>query len=284
MEGNMYKLVPFVSEKIWGDERWIVSTHAAGQSVLDGMKLGSFLGEFPLLIKIIRAEEVLSVQVHPDDEYARLHENSFGKTECWYVLDAKPGAFLFCGLNRAYTKQELADIISCGQVEKCLRKINVAKGDFVFIPAGTVHAIGGGLRLLEVQEPSDITYRLYDWGRGRELHLEKTLDVIKPEMTEPVSGFKGTFSCDFFELEKIDIDGTVRLALPERNHIQSTGWQVLFVLSGSGRIESDGCPAEGNKPVSAAAVLDVTAEDTLLVRTCESLTLTGNMSLMRISR
>ena len=152
----MFKTQPFVSEKVWGYERWIVSVHPAGQSLVDeatpqigGTPLNAIVGaSYPLLIKIIQANETLSVQVHPNDDYARLHEHSAGKTECWYVLDAVPDAKIIYGLQKDYSRSELETAIRDNRIERCLRSVPVSKGDFIFIPAGTVHAIQGGLRLL----------------------------------------------------------------------------------------------------------------------------------------
>jgi mannose-6-phosphate isomerase len=207
----MFLSVPYVSEKVWGYERWIASAHAVGNSTADksaspeyaGKTLGEITGgDFPLLVKLIQANDTLSVQVHPDDEYARRVENTYGKTECWYILDAVPGATLVCGLNKEYTRAELETALKSGTLADCLKYVSVSKGDFVFIPAGTVHAIQGGLRLLEVQEPSDVTYRLYDWGRPREIHVAKALEVTKCSAPEPVRNFSGVFSCDYCRLEK----------------------------------------------------------------------------------
>ena len=194
-----------------------MSVHPAGQASVDettefigGKKLSSVIGaSYPLLIKLIQANEILSVQVHPDDDYARIHENSAGKTECWYILDAEPGASLIYGLNGEYSREELRHAIENNSLDSYLQSVPVTKGDFVFIPAGTVHAIKGGPRLLEIQESSDITYRLYDWGRAREVHVEKGLDVIKPECNKRVfsfAPFAGRFTCPYFTLEKISAE------------------------------------------------------------------------------
>ena len=212
---TMFKTQPFISEKVWGYERWIVSVHPAGQSLADdgtpqigGKPLGTVIGaSYPLLIKIIQANETLSVQVHPDDEYASIHEHSAGKTECWYVLEAAPDAKIIYGLQKDYPRSELEEAIRNNTIERCLRSVPVSKGDFIFIPAGTVHAIQGGLRLLEVQQSSDITYRLYDWGRPREVHIQKGLDVLRylpASALTPEHPFSGRMSCPYFRLEKKD--------------------------------------------------------------------------------
>ncbi|WP_428771660.1 type I phosphomannose isomerase catalytic subunit [Treponema sp. HNW] len=297
----MFKTEAFVSEKIWGYERWILSTHKAGESLADkstefigGKKLSSVIGaDYPLLVKVIQADETLSVQVHPDDEYARLHENSAGKTECWYILDAKEGASLIYGLNGIYSREELKAAIENQKLDNYLRSVPVSKGDFVFIPAGTVHAIQGGLRLLEIQQSSDITYRLYDWGRPREIHVEKSLDVIKPFPPDSLNverPFGGSFSCPYFNLEKYDytVRGSVcfakkaaQKAAGEQNGQEptpamKTSWLSLFIISGTGTFESN----TGER-------LSVQAEDCVIVGAEEKITLIpdagSTLSVMHIS-
>ena len=174
----MIKLDALKFEKVWGYELWLASTHENGLQK-DFLEYSG--GEYPLLVKIINADERLSVQVHPDDECAVALEGAgnVGKTECWYVLDAKDGAKLVYGMDGERSPEELADAIKSNSLEKYLNEVPVKKGDFVFIPSGTVHAIGGGLRLLEVQQSCDLTYRLYDWGRPREVHIEKGLKSIR---------------------------------------------------------------------------------------------------------
>lgn len=281
----MFKTSPFVSEKVWGYERWIISTHEAGQCTVfegddrfDGKQLSDAVGsDYPLLVKVIQADDTLSVQVHPDDGYARRVENTYGKTECWYVLGATPDASIVYGFNGTYTRDELAAVIRNGKLEDCFRYVPVAKGDFVFIPSGTVHAIRGGLRLLEVQEPSDITYRLYDWGRPREIHVEKALDVFKCNAPDVVKHFDDVFSCDYFTLEKGSAIGSVEITSdvgfmactssvggkkPETPAVKR-GWVSLFILEGAGTVTSSDCTS-----------LKVKAEDTIMFRTDEQLLLT----------
>ncbi len=136
-------------------------------------------GEFPLLIKLLFPSDKLSVQVHPDDEEARALGLSRGKTECWYVLEANSGAEVACGLKPGITTEDLARGIADGSVEGMMEMLPVIAGDMVYVDAGTVHAIGPGVVLLEVQQMSDVTYRLYDYGRDRELHLTAGLAVVK---------------------------------------------------------------------------------------------------------
>ena len=171
-------------------ESWEISTNKNGQSIVNGGKYnGKSLGElfddksirasvfgtktihmekFPLLIKFIDANSNLSVQVHPNDEYAFTHENGEkGKTEMWYIMECKDGAQIICGLKENVKKEELIDIYSSGNVSECLNYVPVKQGDCIYIPAGTVHAIMGDTLICEVQQNSDLTYRVYDWGRMR---------------------------------------------------------------------------------------------------------------------
>ena len=272
---TMFKTQPFVSEKVWGYERWIVSVHPAGQSLVDdttpqigGTPLNTIAGaSYPLLIKIIQANETLSVQVHPDDDYARIHERSAGKTECWYVLDAVADAKIIYGLQKDYSRSELETAIRDNTLERCLRSVLVSKGDFIFIPAGTVHAIQGGLRLLEVQQSSDITYRLYDWGRPREVHVQKGLDVLRylPESAlTPEHPFSGKSVCPYFRLEKKDFLTTGIISFSAFDTpAAKTGWCSIFIIAGSGTLEI----AENSILETAGApTLQVKAEDCIMVR------------------
>ena len=187
-------------------ESWECSTHPDGQSLVasgdfTGTKLGDLLSnqpdllgthpllltdgraELPILIKLIDAKEKLSVQVHPDDDYARLHEHDSGKTELWYILHAGKQAEIVYGFRRTMTASQVRDTISRGTIESCLNHIPVHKNDLFFIPAGTVHEIGAGVLLAEIQQSSNLTYRLYDYDRTdrnglhRPLHIDKALDV-----------------------------------------------------------------------------------------------------------
>jgi len=143
-------------------------------------------GRFPLLIKYIDANKRLSVQVHPDDEYAKIHESptELGKTECWYIMDAPPEAELIMGIKNGVDKESFIKMIKGNRIEDGLNRIKVQKGDFIYIKTGTVHALLEGIMVCEIQENSDTTYRLYDWGRvgndgkPRPLHIDKALDVI----------------------------------------------------------------------------------------------------------
>lgn len=223
-------LQPIFQERIWGGQKlhnefhytipyertgeaWAISAHENGPSkILNGELKGKTLldawknnGElfnkpvdkkeaYPLLIKILDANDNLSVQVHPDDQYAReVAKEAYGKTECWYVLSAEEGAELIIG-HHAQTREELEKMIDRGQWDQLLRRIPVSAGDFVYVPSGTIHAIGKGIVILETQQSSDITYRVYDYdrtdaqGHTRELHLEQAKEVtMVPHETPALS-------------------------------------------------------------------------------------------------
>ena len=263
----MLRLNAIKSDKIWGYELWAASTHPNGKQEEFEKFCG---GDYPLLVKVIQADEKLSVQIHPDDEIARLYEgeNCRGKTECWYVLDAKDGAQLVYGLNGIYTASELRKALKANSIQDCLNYVSVKKGDFIYIPAGTVHAIGGGLRLLEVQQSSDITYRFYDWGRGRECHEEKAIACIKDSPVRAVSAFPGVFSCPYFTLEQIFVEDLYEgSALEAAEPFSSQDFTLLFIIEGSGSINGE----------------SVKAEDIYALSPGEEIKASGNFSMMKIA-
>lgn len=194
------KLEPYLVEKVWGgrkianlkgldDERllgesWEVSTLKDQCSKLGGMNLSEY-GNLDFLVKFIDTTDNLSVQVHPDEDFAKKFENSTGKTECWYIIDAKPGSGVYLGLKKGVTLKKLEEVTRAGgAVNELLNFYPAKKGDFFFVPAGTIHAIGDHVFLIEVQQASGITYRFWDWnrmdldGKPRELHIDKALKVI----------------------------------------------------------------------------------------------------------
>jgi mannose-6-phosphate isomerase len=251
------KLVPEFKEIIWGGnklktdynkvsdlnniaESWELTVRDDGMNIIaDGEFAGLTMQEyidkngfevvtnkeldrFPLLIKFIDAEDNLSIQVHPDDEYGLLKANSLGKTEMWYVIDAKPGAKLVYGLKPGCDIKSLGEAISNGIVEDQLNYVNVKKGDVFFIPSGLVHAIGAGILLAEIQQNSNITYRVYDYnrlgkdGKPRELHVTDALNVIVNRSEYEIDKIRYSkgektstclASCEFFTVDKYDIDG-----------------------------------------------------------------------------
>ena len=172
-------------------------------------------GRFPLLIKLLDCHRWLSIQVHPDDAYGLAHEGEWGKTEMWVVLHAEPGAELIYGFRRGMTKEQYAQVIGGEHSADGLHRVGVKTGDVIFVPAGAVHALGPGIIVTEIQQNSDTTYRIYDWGRPRPLHLEQALDVLDFNLVEPQpvkpkvmlddEGFKveQLAACPYFETERL---------------------------------------------------------------------------------
>lgn len=266
----MIKLNPIESKKIWGYELWLASTHPNG--LQEDFK-AACKGEHPLLVKIIQANDTLSIQVHPDDDWAVKLEGSGnrGKTECWYVLDAADDAKLVYGIKKGYTNEVLAKAIQTNDLEKYLEFVNVKKGDFIYIPAGTVHAIGSGLRLLEVQQSCDLTYRLYDWGRGREVHIEKGLSVIKYEDVMPVAPFAGEFDCKYFSLETVNVKGGWSILATNGNEPKDV--QLLYVISSQKAVIKTG---KDKFPTT------INAEEIYAILPGEKITIEGTAQIMRI--
>jgi mannose-6-phosphate isomerase len=254
-----FRLKPWFSERVWGksDLRpWYESTgtrELVGEAWLTGpaciVETGAFTGrtltavsaeiggEFPLLVKILFPNEKLSVQVHPDDAQAQAAGQTRGKTECWYVLEAEPGATVALGLKAGVGAAEVAASVADGTMEELLQQVPVSVGDMLFVDAGTVHAIGPGVVLLETQQTSDITYRLYDYGRPRELHLEQGLAVIKAKTdagkVEPrqMDGFIRLIEQKYFTVDRFDVDSS-------EVTISNEGPACLVSLSGSGTVKS----------------------------------------------
>lgn len=264
----MFTLNPIESKKIWGRELWLASTHRDGEQKELREAVG---GDYPLIIKLIETTDKLSVQVHPDNAAASLYENDRGKYECWYILDAEPNAQLVYGTNGIFTPSELRTAVKNNTISDCLNYVPVKAGDFLYIPAGTVHAIGAGLRLLEVQQSSNVTYRLYDWGRGRELHLEKALSVIKPHTIRKVGKFIGVFSCPYFSLEDIYFDGSYDFEADAAGREETPrDWTALFAVSGEGSAKN----SEGE--------ISLKAGELLMVRPSEKITFSGDMHLIKV--
>lgn len=266
----MLKLNQIRSDKIWGYELWIASTHPNGCQNEFKTAVG---GDYPLLVKVIQADDTLSIQVHPDDDLAVQLEGpgNRGKTECWYVLDAAPDAKLVYGIKEGYSNEVLAKAITENNLEDYLDMVSVKPGDFVFIPAGTVHAIGAGLRLMEVQQSCDLTYRLYDWGRGREVHIEKGLKVIKREDMIPVGPFPGEFECEYFKLQTVDVKGGWSMLCSKGSGPEA--WQLIYVIS-----ENKAVIRTAEDKISQA----VKAEDIFAIAPGEKITIEGHAKVMRI--
>lgn len=203
-------------------ESWDIACHKSGMGIVANGKLKgirfdeliskegqSLLGRkikidrFPLLVKLINARDKLSIQVHPDNIYANNVEKDWGKSEIWYVMEAAKGASLILGTKNVISGIEFEDAIKEGILEKYLNKVSVNKGDVYFIKSGLVHAIGAGVIVAEIQQNSDITYRIYDYGRKRELHIEKALNVVnfdlKGEKSKGITlkrkGYEKTYLC-----------------------------------------------------------------------------------------
>ena len=278
------KLKPEFKEIIWGGNRlktefnkssnleniaesWELTVRSDGMNQItggefDGYTLEEYINEngfnvvtnkeldrFPLLIKFIDAQDNLSVQVHPDDEYGLAHANSLGKTEMWYIMDAKPGAQLVYGLKPECTNEMFAEAIKNGTVEKMLNYVNVKKGDVFFIPSGLVHAIGAGILLAEIQQNSNITYRVYDYnrlgkdGKPRELHVSDALNVIvnrnqseieKIQFSTNVKNDNCLADCKYFKVDKFNIDGTLQFS----TNVES--FNSILCLDGEGKIVFNG--------------------------------------------
>ncbi len=267
--GRMFKTEPFYSPRPWGYELWTLSTHRSGQSLVlpEKENLLKYLGEpLKILIKIIKADEALSVQVHPGDEYARIHENDMGKTECWYILDAKPDGKLIAGIKKGLNREKMAEILKEGKLEDVIEYIPVQKGDMVFIPHGTVHAIMGGLKLFEIQESSDSTYRMYDWGRDREMHIEKSLDVIDYSCTNGAGKIENFTKLEtpYFRVEKIVLDNE------SATYQVTEEFQTLNICHGSGKVVS----TEGQE-------LSLEPDQTIYIPKGTEYTISGNVELLR---
>ncbi len=253
---SMIKLSPAFKDYLWGGtklrdiygkqcdfdtiaESWELSAHPAGNSIIaSGRHKGSTfskyldvvgkqvlgwkctpLSAFPLLIKFIDAKQNLSVQVHPNDDYALENENEYGKNEMWYVIDTEPGAGLYLGFNRDVTREEVKQRIANNTIMSILNFCPTKAGDVFFIPAGTVHAIGAGNFICEIQQSSNLTYRLYDYdrrdkfGNSRELHLNKALDVLtyKKYEAEGIERLSDKVSCKYFEVDFVNGDARMKL-------------------------------------------------------------------------
>ena len=228
-------------------ETWECSVHPDGPSVVTngefkgktladvlkdhpeylGSKVSSGIddkdSELPVLIKFIDAKKDLSVQVHPNDEYAKIHENDNGKTEMWYVLDAEESASLIYGFQHQVTEEILRKAVATGTLDRHLQKVEVHKGDVYYVPAGIVHGIGAGIMVAEIQESSNVTYRVYDYdrvdkdGKRRELHFDKSVEVMdmdvapdvkqKPRMVKYYPGCSRELlcQCKYFETERVQV-------------------------------------------------------------------------------
>ncbi len=276
------KFEPIYKKKIWGGNRladvfsrdlsennigesWEVSTNSGGvnkvkNGPLAGINLfdlfkkypeqitGKNIEEFPLLIKFLDANQNLSVQVHPDDQYARANDEGYGKTEMWYILEAEPDAELILGLKPCTTRDILESALESQKLEPLLNRIKVRKGDVFYIPAGMVHSIGKGILLAEIQQNSDTTYRLYDWnrtdkeGNPRPLHINEALEIInynrqyssrENKLTYRNKKYKKSFlvASPHFITEKVQVNDSYSLNPENEKH-----FYILITLKGSGTL------------------------------------------------
>ena len=222
------RLPTVFKEKVWG------TTNLAPWYPVPDRRIGEvwFEADLPLLVKFVFTSERLSVQVHPGDAFAAKHEHCAGKTEMWHIVRADPGAQIALGFREPVSNDRLQESALSGEIVTLLRWVNVKVGDTFFIPAGTVHAIGAGIAVCEIQQFSDITYRLYDYGRPRELHLDKALQVVS---TEPFDGQPRSLpvECQYFHTESMTLSEPAEYTPdPDRFHI-------LVFLSGSGSISGE---------------------------------------------
>jgi mannose-6-phosphate isomerase len=203
----------------------------------------SFGGDFPLLIKILDAEDLLSVQVHPDEETCKRTGKGDPKTECWYIIKAAPGAVIYRGVKETVTREQFAAAIKEGSVAELLNRVEVKQGQCHFLPSGTAHAIGAGLLIAEIQLPSDTTYRVFDWnrvderGKRRQLHIEDALESIhfgKSAEDYPVTTVGRLVECKYFVIDKgHQTKGCERL--------ETTGqMRVVMILNGAGQFQTQG--------------------------------------------
>ena len=259
---ELVKLKPSIKDYIWGgdyfkqygkglafarvSECWELSTRDDDSSIIisgkdNGKRLVDVITKedigpvmdrfpyFPLLIKLIDAKENLSVQVHPSDDYALKYEHSFGKSEMWHIISADQGSGLYVGLNKDYTKEEIEEALNKGDILDYLNFFKVKPGETYIINPGTIHAIGAGVRLIEIQQNSNITYRLYDYhrvdqfGNPRELHIKKALEVINYHKYQPSKSKNGLLADNqYFTVKEINFDKELEIKANENSFISFT--------------------------------------------------------------
>lgn len=282
MNTKPIKLSPAFKDYLWGGtklktsynkksdldivaESWELSTHKDGQSIVnggefDGLTLTEYIEKnsgcigtnagkfsyFPILIKFIDALGNLSIQVHPDDEYALRVEGEYGKTEMWYILECDDNAYLYYGVNREISKEEFKSRIENNTLLEVLNKVPVHKGDVFFIPAGTIHAICSGIVICEIQQNSNTTYRVYDYdrrdknGNPRELHIDKAIEVSRltpsPALAKADNSSKDAVlaSCDKFTVRRLIVDEPMKVS------IDTSCFHSLIVTEGSGLLSING--------------------------------------------
>lgn len=279
---SVLKLKPSGKDYLWGGRRlieeygkesdkevlaetWELSCHPDGPStIVNGVYAGKtlqqyidikgkeVLGEncrrfrdFPILTKFIDAKDNLSIQVHPDNRYALKNEGQYGKTEMWYVMDAGEEAFLYYGFKREVSQEELEKRIQNDTLLEVLHAVPVQKGDVLFIESGTIHAIGKDILIAEIQQNSNVTYRVYDYGRvgkdgkKRDLHIEKALAVTKRvPIIKDKSSYPHIADCDYFTVDKLNLDGKVMKKM--EGNVSEASFASILILDGEGKITSEG--------------------------------------------
>ena len=259
---ELVKLKPIIKDYIWGgtyfksfgkgldkervSECWELSDRYLDSSIIASGKdtnkrldevitkedIGPIMDNFPyfpLLIKLIDAKDNLSIQVHPSDDYALEHEGTYGKSEMWHIISNEPGSGLYVGLNKDYSREEIEEALNNGSIISCLNFFEVKPGDTFLINPGTIHAIGKGVRLIEIQQNSNLTYRLFDYhrvdsnGNPRELHIKKALDVIDYRKYE-VSSRNDEYLADnkYFTVKEISFDNEIELIANDKAFISFT--------------------------------------------------------------
>ncbi len=286
---SILKLKPSCKDYLWGGHRlveeygkdyegdvlaetWELSCHPDGPSVIDngeyaGKTLQQYIEEkgkevlgthcrrfrdFPILTKFIDAKDNLSIQVHPDNRYALKNEGQYGKTEMWYVMDAGKEAFLYYGFKTEISKEEFSRRIREDTLLEVLNAVPVQKGDVLFIESGTIHAIGKDILIAEIQQNSNVTYRVYDYGRvgkdgkKRDLHIEKALAVTsRVPIVRDKSSYPHVADCDYFTVDKLNLDGNVMKKM--EGTVSEASFASILMLDGSGTISSQGETVEYRK-------------------------------------
>ena len=279
---SVYKLKPSCKDYLWGGRRladeygkeydgdvlaetWELSCHPDGPStIVNGPYAGKTLEQyieaagkevlgtncrrfrdFPILIKFIDAKQNLSIQVHPDNRYALKNEGQYGKTEMWYVMDAEKDAFLYYGFKTEISKEEFARRIQEDTLLEVLNAVPVQKGDVLFIESGTIHAIGAGILIAEIQQNSNVTYRVYDYGRvgkdgkKRDLHIEKALAVTnRVPLIKSKSSYPHVADCDYFTVDKLNLDG--RMMRRMEGFVSEESFVSILILDGEGTVSCGG--------------------------------------------
>lgn len=301
------KFTPIYQERIWGGqniakifgrkidgehigESWDLSSHSNGTSIVEngylaGKNLNELIAEykeqligkkfaddtaFPLLIKILDANDNLSIQVHPDDEYAHRVEGEAGKTEAWYVIHAKENANIIYGLKNKITKEDFVKAIENNRIDDAVQRVPVKAGNMIFVPAGMIHALLDGVMVYEVQQNSDTTYRVYDYdrigadGKKRELHIEKALEVIQFAEQPNYSFDEQNIQCPYFSMEKVSVAG-------EKVETAKEEFIIYCVIAGSGEIRYK------------EFIVDLHSGDTILIPAClGEYILEGKLDLLKI--